>query len=169
MDEVAARLGDPAVRALLAVLNEQLEQLETMPGPVSDLALTAVAGLAEIYGQALARTLDLADAPLVERMLADELVGHLLALHGIHPEPVATRLARVIDKLGAALGGAVELDRVDGATAVVRVSSGGSDVGSLVRRAVLTAVPELADVTVVPARSAAAFVPLEALMRGRIP
>jgi Fe-S cluster biogenesis protein NfuA len=169
------RLDDPAVRALLAALNDQLDQLEAMPGPVSELGLTAVAGVAEIYGQALVRTLELADPAAVERMLGDELIAHLLALHGIHPESVETRLARVIDELRAAVsdqGGTVELDRLDETVAVVRVALGArasrsADVEHTVRRAVMTAVPELANVTIVPAgnASATAFVPLEALMR----
>jgi hypothetical protein len=170
-----ARLDDPAVRALLAALNDQLDQLEAMPGPVSELGLTVVAGVAEIYGQALIRTLELADPAAVERMLGDELIAHLLALHGIHPESVETRLGRVIDELRAAVsdrGGTVELDRLDETVAVVRVALGGrasrsADVEQTVRRAVMTAVPELANVTIVPAgnASATAFVPLEALMR----
>ena len=169
------RLDDAAVRALLAVLNDQLDQLEVMPGPLSELALAAVAGVAEIYGQALIRTLELADPAAVERMLADELIAHLLALHGIHPESVETRLARVIDELRAAVsgeGGTVELDRLDDTVAVVRVALGGrasrsADIEHTVRRAVMTAVPELANVTIVPAgsSSATAFVPLDALMR----
>ena len=60
-------------------------------------------------------------------MLGDELIGHLLALHGIHPESVETRLARVIDELRAAVsdqGGTVELDRLDETVAVVRVALG---------------------------------------------
>jgi Fe-S cluster biogenesis protein NfuA len=173
--QAPARLDDPEVRALLAALNEQLDQLEAMPGPVSELGLTAVAGVAEIYGQALIRTLELADPAAVERMLGDELIAHLLALHGIHPESVETRLARVLDELKAALqaqGGTAELDRLDDTMAVVRVALGGraspsADIENTVRRAVMTAVPELANVTVVPAgsSSATAFVPLDALMR----
>ena len=173
--EAPARLDDPAVRALLGALNDQLDQLEAMPGPVSELGLTVVAGVAEIYGQALIRTLELADPAAVERMLGDELIAHLLALHGIHPESVETRLARVIDELRAAVsdqGGTVELDRLDETVAVVRVALGArasrsADVEHTVRRAVMTAVPELANVTIVPAGSASAtaFVPLEALMR----
>jgi Fe-S cluster biogenesis protein NfuA len=171
----APRLDDATVRGLLAVLNDQLDQLEAMPGPLSELALTAVAGVAEIYGQALIRTLELADPAAVERMLADELIAHLLALHGIHPESVETRLARVLDELRAAVsgqGGTVELDRLDDTVAVVRVALGGrasrsADIEHTVRRAVMTAVPELANVTIVPAgaSSATAFVPLDALMR----
>ena len=173
--EAPARLDDPAVRALLGALNEQLDQLEAMPGPVSELGLTVVAGVAEIYGQALIRTLELADPAAVERMLDDELIAHLLALHGIHPESVEKRLTRVIDELRAAVsdqGGTVELDRLDETVAVVRVALGArasrsADVEHTIRRAVMTAVPELANVTIVPAgnASATAFVPLEALMR----
>jgi Fe-S cluster biogenesis protein NfuA len=173
--EAPARLDDPAVRALLGTLNDQLDQLEAMPGPVSELGLTAVAGVAEIYGQALIRMLELADPAAVERMLDDELIAHLLALHGIHPESVEKRLTRVIDELRAAVsdqGGTVELDRLDETVAVVRVALGArasrsADVEHTIRRAVMTAVPELANVTIVPAGSASAtaFVPLEALMR----
>jgi len=173
--EAPARLDDPEVRALLGALNDQLDQLEAMPGPVSELGLTVVAGVAEIYGQALIRTLELADPAAVERMLDDELIAHLLALHGIHPESVEKRVTRVIDELRAAVsdqGGTVELDRLDETVAVVRVALGArasrsADVEHTVRRAVMTAVPELADVTIVPAGSASAtaFVPLEALMR----
>ncbi len=173
--EAPARLDDPAVRALLGALNDQLDQLEAMPGPVSELGLTVVAGVAEIYGQALIRTLELADPAAVERMLDDELIAHLLALHGIHPESVEKRLTRVIDELRAAVsdqGGTVELDRLDETVAVVQVALGArasrsADVEHTVRRAVMTAVPELANVTIVPAGSASAtaFVPLEALMR----
>ena len=74
--EAPARLDDPEVRALLGALNDQLDQLEAMPGPVSELGLTVVAGVAEIYGQALIRTLELADPAAVERMLDDELIAH---------------------------------------------------------------------------------------------
>jgi Fe-S cluster biogenesis protein NfuA len=173
--QAPTRLDDPEVRGLLAVLNDQLDQLEAMPGPVSELGLTAVAGVAEIYGQALIRTLELAEPAAVERMLADELIGHLLALHGIHPESVDTRVARVLDELRAALssqGGTVELERLDETVAVVQVALGGhgpraANIEHTVRRAVMTAVPELANVTIVPASStsATAFVPLDALMR----
>jgi hypothetical protein len=173
--EAPARLDDPEVRALLGALNDQLDQLEAMPGPVSELGLTVVAGVAEIYGQALIRTLELADPAAVERMLDDELIAHLLALHGIHPESVEKRLTRVIEELRAAVsdqGGTVELDRLDETVAVVRVALGArasrsADVEHTVRRAVMTAVPELANVTIVPAGSASAtaFVPLDALMR----
>ena len=96
----------------LATLNEQLAQLETTPGPVGELALTTVSGLAEIYGQALARALDLVDPALLDRMLGDELIGHLLVLHGIHPTPLRYRASRVIEGMRLAVsarGAEIEL------------------------------------------------------------
>jgi Fe-S cluster biogenesis protein NfuA len=170
-----ARLDNAEVRARLAVLDTQLAQLEDSPGPIGELALAAVSGLAEIYGQALARALDLADPAGVEGLLGDELIGHLLALHGIHPEPVEARVTRVIDGLRAALaarGGEIELDGVDHGVAIVRVSVGGrgsrsADIEQAVREAVLTAVPELTGVAIVPSGESVptAFVPLDALQR----
>lgn len=170
-----ARLDDHAVHERLAVLDEQLARLEVTPGPVGELALVAVSGLAEIYGQALARALDLADPALVSRLLDDELIGHLLALHGIHPESVEVRVGRAIDGLRPALsarGATVELAGISDAVATMRVSvkgcaSGSSDIEPVIRDAVLAAVPELTGVTTVPAQRSATptFVPLDSLMR----
>jgi hypothetical protein len=173
--KVPARLDNRAVHERLAALDEQLARLEVTPGPVGELALVAVSGLAEIYGQALARALDLADAAVIERLVDDELIGHLLALHGIHPETVEARVGRVIERLKPALkarGTTLELAGIDHSVATMRVevkgcASGLSDVGPVVRDAVLAAVPELTDVVTVPAERASSptFVPLGSLMR----
>jgi Fe-S cluster biogenesis protein NfuA len=175
-----ARLDDRTVRQRLGVLDEQLAQLEATPGPIGELALAAVSGLAEIYGQALARALDLVDPTLVERMLGDELIGHLLVLHGIHPSPIEYRTSRVIEGMRATLfarGAEIELTGIEHGVAMLRLSakgcgSGAAGIEQSVRGAVLAAVPELSAVTFVPAQrtSQAAFVPLDSLMRpGGIP
>lgn len=174
------RLGDRAVRERLVVLDEQLAQLEATPGPIGELALAAVSGLAEIYGQALARALDLVDPTLVERMLGDELIGHLLVLHGIHPSPIEYRTSRVIEGIRATLiarGAEIELTGIEHGVVILRLSakgcgSGAAGIEQSVRDAVLAAVPELSAVTFVPAQrtSQATFVPLDSLMRpGGIP
>lgn len=174
------RLGDRAVRERLVVLDEQLAQLEATPGPIGELALAAVSGLAEIYGQALARALDLVDPALVDRMLGDELIGHLLVLHGIHPSPIEYRTSRVIEGMRATLvarGAQLELTGIERGVAMLRLSakgcgSGAAGIEQSVRDAVLAAVPELSAVTFVPAQrtSRATFVPLDSLMRrGGIP
>jgi Fe-S cluster biogenesis protein NfuA len=134
-----------------------------------------VSGLAEIYGQALARALDLVDPALVERMLGDELIGHLLVLHGIHPAPIRYRTSRVIEGLRPALsvrGAQIELAGIDQGVAILRLSLKGcgtsaAGVEQTVRDAVLAAVPELSAVTFSSAERArgVTFVPLDSLMR----
>ena len=169
------RLDDRAVGSRLAALDEQLAQLETTPGPIGELALATVSGLAEIYGQALARALDLVDPALLERMLGDELIGHLLVLHGIHPSPLSYRTSRVIEGLRlslAARGADVQLTGVEHGVATLRMSLKGcgtsaAGVEQAVRDALLAAVPELSGVSFAPSGRArqATFVPLDSLMR----
>ncbi|GGU91740.1 hypothetical protein GCM10010260_27750 [Streptomyces filipinensis] len=176
MAEPAGRLADRAVEARLARLDEVLAGLEATPGP----ALEAVRLLTEVYGEALARVLDHADEPLRERLADDELAGHLLVLHGIHPEPPERRAARAVEKLRPAVrerGGDLAWAGVDGQVARVRLSSGGgcgsgcgggsSDVTEAVRAAVLAVAPELTGVETVQdeRRAAPAFVPLTTIKR----
>lgn len=178
----ATRLADPDVEARLARLDELLENLEAAPGPTTRSATEAVRLLTEVYGEALARVLDLADGQLAERLADDELLGHLLVLHDIHPEPAERRAARAVERLRPAVrerGGDVEWAGVEGQVARVRLSSGGGGCGSgcgaggaaevtdAVRAAVLAAAPELTAVEPLPAASARqpapAFVPLATL------
>ena len=169
------RLDDRAVGVRLAALDEQLAQLETASGPVGELALATVSGLAEIYGQALARALDLVDPALLQRMLSDELIGHLLVLHGIHPSPISYRTSRVIEGMRLALsarGAEITLAGVNHGVATLRLSLKGcgtspAGIEQAIRDALLAAVPELSAVTFAPSERArqATFVPLDSLMR----
>ncbi|MFE2104156.1 NifU family protein, partial [Streptomyces sp. NPDC059468] len=86
MPDPAVRLPDPAVEARLARLDEVLAGLESVPGPAAREALESVTLLTEVYGEALARVLDHADERLRGLLADDELLGHLLVLHAIHPE-----------------------------------------------------------------------------------
>src|SRR4051812_49911458 len=83
---------DPAVERRLAELDELLERVEQIPGPTGALALEAVAAVVEIYGAALSRALLLARSP--EAFTSDPLLGHLLLVHGLHPDPVDVRVRR---------------------------------------------------------------------------
>ncbi|MEU2223413.1 NifU family protein [Streptomyces sp. NPDC012751] len=182
MADAAGRLADPAVEARLARLDEVLAALEATPGP----ALEAVRLLTEVYGEALARVLDDAGEALRERLAGDELLGHLLVLHDIHPEPPERRAARAVERLRPAVregGGDLEWAGVEGRVARVRLSGGGgggcgagcgggsADVSGAVRAAVLALAPELESVEVVTAerRAAPAFVPLTAIRRRAVP
>jgi Fe-S cluster biogenesis protein NfuA len=184
----ATRLADPDIEARLARADELLARLESAPGPTVGSAVEAIGLLTEIYGEALARVLDAADGELTRHLVEDELLGHLLVLHDIHPEPAERRAARAVERLRPAVrdrGGDVEWAGVEGEVARVRVSTGGgcgsgcgagggaADVTEAVRDAVLAAAPELAAVEPVPVatdrRAAPAFVPLETVARRDTP
>ncbi|MFD6171670.1 NifU family protein [Streptomyces coeruleorubidus] len=166
------RLADPDVEARLARLDQVLAGLEPVPGPATE----AVRLLTEVYGEALARVLDQADEPLAERLADDELLGHLMVLHDIHPEPPERRAARAVERLRPAVqerGGDVEWAGVEGEIGRVRLKTGGgcgsgcggggSEVTDAVREAVLAVAPELTAVEPLPSTPAPAFVPLTTL------
>jgi Fe-S cluster biogenesis protein NfuA len=172
--ETGARLDNAAVCDQLTRLDGLLEQVEAIPGPSGEIALEAVSALAEVYGEALARAVAYASeaAPeLVQAITDDELLGHLLVLHGIHPDPVERRVAHALDELRPALqerGGDVELSSIEAGIATVQLSIKGcssAGVEDAVREAVLTVAPELSDVQRAPAaKRDAAFIPLDALL-----
>lgn len=166
------RLDDPAVGQRLALIDELLERVEGAPGPTAGAAIEAVAALTELYGEALARVRDLAGPQLTARLTEDELLGHLLVLHDIHPDPPERRAARALEGLRPAVrerGGEVELVGIVGGEARVRLSmtgcgSAAGAVAEAVREAVLAAAPELTGVQWEPAeRPEPAFVPLGAV------
>ncbi|CAM5559655.1 NifU family protein [Streptomyces aurantiogriseus] len=175
----ASRLDDGEVAARVARIDELLEKVQIAPGPMAQTALDTVRALTEVYGEALARVLDQADAALAGRLAEDELVGHLMVLHDLHPEPPERRAARAVERLRPAVrerGGDVTLDGVEGPVARVRLrtagcgsgcGSGSSGVEEAVREAVLAAAPELTTVETVPETESrpAAFVPVDSLLR----
>jgi Fe-S cluster biogenesis protein NfuA len=167
-DTSAPRLDDAAVRERVTRLDDLLGQVEQVPGPAGELALEAVSALAEVYGEALARALALAAEP--RTFVADELLGHLLALHGIHPDPVERRVEQALSELEPAVrerGGEVELAGIDDGVAHVRLSvsgCGSAGVEDAVRSAVLAVAPELADVERDVPPPSPAFVPLDSLL-----
>jgi Fe-S cluster biogenesis protein NfuA len=179
MGDEPERLDDTAVRERLARLDELLGQVEQIPGPSGELALEAVSALAAVYGEALARAVEHASGvPAVAEALAgDELLGHLLVLHGVHPDPLERRVARALEQLRPAVrrrGGDVELLGIDGSVATVRLTTGGcgssaagvaAGVEDAVREAVLAVAPELREVRRERTTHEAAFVPLDSLLQ----
>lgn len=124
-------MNDAEARERAARLEQQLEELETLP-PV---ATEAVATLLELYGEALAR---IAGRVPAEVLRDDELVSHLLMVHGLHPAPVEQRVEGALDEVRPYLrshGGEVELVGVsDG---VVRLRLQGSCSGCPASRTTL--------------------------------
>lgn len=173
---MAERLDDAAVRDRLSRVDELLERIERTPGPVTEAALDAVRSLAEVYGEGLARVLDHAGADLAAGLGEDELLAHLLVLHGLHPDPPQRRARRALDGLRPHLhptGVDAELVGITAGTARIRLSGscrGCSSSAATVEQAVVESVrsvaPELDDVEVTwdSGEPEPSLVPVEALM-----
>ncbi len=129
------------------------------PDPrAADRAEELISLLTDLYGIGLARIVELVgdDSPAVmERLLADEIVGSLLGVHGLHPDDLADRVERALDSvrpLLAAHGGDVELLDVDRDLPAVRLRllgscdgcpSSASTLQFAVEAAILATAPEI--------------------------
>ncbi|HWE13689.1 MAG TPA: NifU family protein [Solirubrobacteraceae bacterium] len=179
-DEAASGgLPEEEIRDRLERLDVLLERLEQAPGPVAETAIEAVEALTEVYGTALARMVNLAGgAPQVIAALSrDELLHHLLILHGIHPQPAAERVARALDAARPYIrshGGEVELAGIDDGVARIKLSgscegcaSSAATLQHTVTEAVLTAAPELTGVEAEPSapKPSPPVIPVESLLR----
>ena len=94
-----------------------LDQVEAFPRQQREVATELVQALLEMYGEGLQRIVAACDVPV-----EDELVAHLLLLHGLHPVPVRERVTGALDEVRPYLathGGGVEL--LDVADGVVRL------------------------------------------------
>jgi Fe-S cluster biogenesis protein NfuA/nitrite reductase/ring-hydroxylating ferredoxin subunit len=134
----------------------------------------------DLYGAGLERLLEIVhesgrlDDDLLDRFAADDLVASLLAVHGLHPDDVETRVARALDGVRPYLGshgGDVELLGVtdDG---VVRLRMLGSCDGCpsssvtltlAVETAIQEAAPEVTGIEVEEPTAPAAVIPVTAL------
>jgi Fe-S cluster biogenesis protein NfuA len=175
-------LDDRNVRERVARVDSLLAALESISDPgARSTAEEVVRALLELYGEGLARMLErvsrLGDEQILEALVEDELVKHLLLLHGLHPDDPQTRVRQALEELGPYLqsqGSSVELVAVDGAVARLRLSgaSGGcSSPASLkrtVEQAIQNAAPDLEGIETelmppTPTRPPATFIPLAEL------
>jgi len=170
--EAGSRLSGPQVEERLALLDRLLGQLEQGGGPVSEVALEAVATLTAIYGEALARIVDTLPEATAD-LAADELTGHLLILHGLSPVPASDRITAALQNVKPQAGEARLVGLDDGVARVQLSAYGCSSSAATLRAAitevVLAAAPELAAVEVepVPVVAEPALIPVEALLRPR--
>ncbi len=123
MADVPRRLDAAAVADRLGGLDATLGTLERTPGATAETAMAAVSLLTEVYGEALARVMDRVSGQrrLVEEVMDDELLGHLLILHDIHPETAEQRIVRTLDALRRQGAADAESAGMDGTTVRVRL------------------------------------------------
>ena len=137
---------------LAARIEQLLDQLAAEGGPaVAHEAEELVRVLMRFYGagleQAVATVRAVAGDAAVHRMAADPLVGGLLALHDLHPVPLAERLGHALDMARRRLGShgsGVRLGEVDADGAVHVVIDGGGCGSDTVKDVIASAVSELA-------------------------
>jgi Fe-S cluster biogenesis protein NfuA len=150
-------------RARVAEVEGLLDRLDALPDAgAREVAVGTVAAVLELYGEGLRRVVSLIGPGQARELARDELVGHLLLLHGLHPVGVAARVREALDSVRPYLEshrGDVELlavdlsDEVGGG--VVRLRLEGSCDGcpasamtlkGAIEEAVLAAAPEVARV-----------------------
>ncbi|MEV6302406.1 hypothetical protein AB0M02_23530 [Actinoplanes sp. NPDC051861] len=120
---------------------ERIEALLDAGGPADELARV----ITSLYGTGLHRLLDLLHDhgaltdPVLTAMAADDLIAGLLLVHGLHPDPVETRIELALAATDVHL-----LSISDDGVARLRTAGCGSH--DAIREAVAAAAPELRDV-----------------------
>ncbi|HZO59326.1 MAG TPA: NifU family protein [Solirubrobacterales bacterium] len=116
-------MDDQQTRARVERVELLLEQVEALPDAhARDVATELVQGLLDLYGEGFARIAAQVDDPAA--LTGDELVSHLLLLHGIHPVPLETRVRGALAEVRPYLeshGGNVELVSVEDGVVLLRM------------------------------------------------
>src|SRR5579875_1363106 len=87
-----------ATQELVADVERLLEDLETLADPVARQTATGVVqALLELYGAGLERMVEEIaqrdeDGEIADAFAEDELISHLLLLHGLHPVSLEDRV-----------------------------------------------------------------------------
>jgi Fe-S cluster biogenesis protein NfuA len=150
------------VPADLPAVGERIEQLLAVVRSSTDDKSWAdveelIRLLTDLYGAGLALALELGGPDLARRLAADELGAGLLALHGLHPDELAARVGRAVDRVAVGIrkgGGEVELSSVSSGDVRVALTIGGGcgstaeSLRQLVAKAVWDSAPDAAAVTV---------------------
>jgi Fe-S cluster biogenesis protein NfuA len=159
--------AQPNLRAAGDRIEQLVDELRATADPrTRDRAEELLRLVTELYGAGLARVVELAGATapgLVDALVADDLVGSLLLVHGLHPGSLADRVEAALDQVRPLLsshGGDVELLELDEEAGAVRLRLLGSCDGcpssavtlqSAVEGAIVGAAPEIVCIDVEPA------------------
>lgn len=123
-------LEDQGLRERVARMEALLGEIEALKDPNARSKAAEVVGvLLDLYGEGLARMMEVvAEGEDREKNFGafaeDELVSHLLLLHGLHPLDVEARVAMALEEVRPYLkshGGNVELLGIEGGVARLRM------------------------------------------------
>jgi len=152
-------LDDKGLQERVARMETLLGEIETLADPNARTRAAEVVGvLLELYGEGLARMMEVVARGeerdrIFEALAGDELISHLLLLHGLHPLDLETRVVQALEEVRPYLqshGGNVELLGVEGGVARLRLQGSCSGCPSstmtlklAIEEAVLKAAPDL--------------------------
>ena len=152
-------LDDKGLQERVARMETLLEEIEALKDPnARSKAAEVVAVLLDLYGDGLARMMEVVARGeerrrTFEAFAQDELISHLLLLHGLHPLDVETRVIGALEEVRPYLqshGGNVELLGIEGGVARVRMEgscdgcpSSAMTLKLAIEEAVLKAAPDL--------------------------
>ncbi|HEY2853765.1 MAG TPA: NifU family protein [Gemmatimonadaceae bacterium] len=146
----------------VARVESALERIDAMAdGAPREAALAAVSALVDLYGDGLARIVrhvseqcdDRVEGRIAGAFVGDELIAHLLMLHGLHPEDTRWRVEGALESVRPYLqshGGNVDLVTITGGTVRLRLQghckscpSSTATLRTTVEDAILAAAPEV--------------------------
>jgi Fe-S cluster biogenesis protein NfuA len=163
---------------------EQVDRLVQRVGALADedartTALDLLHALMDLHGAVVIRIVEVLSASesgraSLAKLGSDPLICGLLVLYGVHPLPLQERVSQALEKVRSQLrkqGADVELLGVSELSVRVKLQSTGAGCGSspdalkrIVEQAILEAAPEIAELIVDGAPSAApGFVPLNSI------
>jgi len=112
-------------RELIGRVEGLLEEVEVLADPAArDLALEGMQAVLDLYGAGLERIVERIGRLQATALVTDELVEHLLLLHGLHPVSVEERVRDALEGVRPYLGshgGDVDLVGVSDGVARVRM------------------------------------------------
>lgn len=162
-----------AAADLVSRAEDLLRRVEQISDPdAREAAVALVRALLELYGEGLARLTAMATGEggedVATRLADDELVSHLLLLHGLHPLDAPTRIARALEAVRPRLGGArADLLDIDGARVRLRLTGAAgchaTAAADTLREAVTAAAPEFEQVDVEEPAAPPVLVPLDSM------
>ncbi len=170
-------------RELVVRVEQLLEEIDRLPEAAGGKATEVVRTLLELYGAGLERIVEEVairdDGRLAEAFIEDELIAHLLLLHGLHPVPLELRVRGALDEVRPYLeshGGNVELLSLEGSTVHVALEGSCSGCPSsamtlklAIENAIHTAAPEIEGVLADGALEPAGAPPAGQLLQIELP
>jgi Fe-S cluster biogenesis protein NfuA len=166
-------------------ISSLVSELDSMVDPAARAAAKQLLQLVmELHGTGLERMLEVisqagdSGSYLIDQFGRDPLVSSLLVLYGLHPDDVATRVTRAVERLQPSLrkqGAELELLGIDDAGVRLRVGTNGHSCGSTtqtlkatVEGAIYDAAPDVGAVVVegLEEKAASTFISIDKLIGG---